>query len=88
MDEIKNIFNPFRLSQYDFEEETVINQIKKLFDQAVHCHFPHPVGDVIGPENFYKKSVGSIFKSMPDLERRDYIVISGISGFFSFSSNS
>ena len=79
MDETKNIFNPFRLSQYHFEEKKVLNQIKKLFDQDVHCHFPHPIGDVIGRENFYKKSVGSIFKSMPDLERRDYIVISGTS---------
>ncbi|PQM60197.1 MAG: polyketide cyclase [Rhodobacteraceae bacterium] len=77
MDEIKNIFNPFRLSQYDFEEEMVINQIKKLFDPDAYCHLPYPIGDVIGLENFYKKSVGSIFKSMPDLERRDYIVISG-----------
>ena len=79
MDKTKNIFNPFRLSQYHFEEKKVIKQIKKLFDQAVNCHFPHPIGDVMGPEDFYKKSVGSIFKSMPDLERRDYIVISGTS---------
>ena len=58
MDEIKNIFNPFRLSQYDFEEETVINQIKKLFDPDAYCHLPYPIGDVIGLENFYEKSTG------------------------------
>ena len=55
MDEIKNIFNPFRLSQYDFEEETVINQIKKLFDPDAYCHLPYPIGDVIGLENFYTR---------------------------------
>ena len=76
MDEIKNIFNPFRLSQYDFEEETVINQIKKLFDPDAYCHLPYPIGDVIGLENFYKKSVGSIFKA--GTPSRVYIIPFGL----------
>lgn len=78
MNTIKSLFKPVRLSQYDFEEVNVRTQLHKLFDEAAVCHLPHPFGDVLGPDNFYTKSIGPLFHSIPDLERRDHIVISGV----------
>ena len=78
MENPKIIFNPFRLSQYNFDAESVKRQACSLFKKNAICHLPHPIDDVVGPEDFYDKSIGSLFKSIPDLERRDYIVIAGL----------
>ena len=78
MDKIKRLFKPIRQSQYDFDEPKVKAQLLKLFSDNTVCHLSHPFGDVIGPENFYTKCLAPLFHSMPDLERRDHIVISGV----------
>jgi predicted ester cyclase len=78
MDKIKRLFKPIRQSQYDFDEPKVKAQLLKLFSDNTVCHLSHPFGDVIGAENFYAKCLAPLFHSMPDLERRDQIVISGV----------
>ena len=78
MSTIKVLFKPLRLSQYNFDEINVKNQIHALFDESALCHLTYPFGDVIGPDKFYETSIGPLFNSMPDLERRDHIVISGV----------
>jgi len=48
-----------------------------LFHEKADIHLSYPFGDMSGPSDFYNKSLKCLFESMPDLERRDYIVIAG-----------
>ena len=75
--QLKEMIKPLRLSMYDFIEKEVRKQLDEIFHEEAVIHLSHPFGDMDGPRNFYDKSLKSLFNSMPDLERRDYIVISG-----------
>ena len=76
MTKIKHLFKPIRQSQYDFDESNVKAQLLKLFSDNTVCHLSHPFGDAVGAENFYETCLAPLFHSMPDLVRRDHIVIS------------
>ncbi|WP_076446419.1 ester cyclase [Roseivivax lentus] len=43
-------------------------------------HLCHPFGDVQGPGAFYDAALGPLRKALPDLERRDWIVMAGHDG--------
>ena len=74
---LKELIKPLRLSMYNFSEDGVREQLNTLFHKDAIIHLSHPFGDITGPANFYSKSLKPLFISMPDLERRDYIVIAG-----------
>lgn len=74
---LKQTFKPFRMAQYSFSEEGVFEQLNKLLAPSVKVHMCSPFGDIFGAENFYKEVLQTLFVAMPDLERRDYIVLSG-----------
>lgn len=40
----------------------------------------HPLGTVAGPEGFFERAIGPLYRAMPDLERRELIVIEGADG--------
>jgi len=62
---------------YNFSEKRVKKNLSALFHDKADIHLSHPFGDISGPSEFYNKSLKFLFESMPDLERRDYIVIAG-----------
>ncbi len=68
---------PLREAQYDFEEGSVRAALAALCDADTVFHHCHPFGDLIGPEAFYEASYAPLLAAMPDLERRDWIVMSG-----------
>ena len=74
---LKELIKPLRLSMYEFTQDGVREQLNTLFHEDAIIHLSHPFGDITGPANFYSKSLKPLFISMPDLERRDYIVIAG-----------
>ena len=74
---LKELIKPLRLSMYEFTEDGVREQLNTLFHEDAIIHLSHPFGDITGPAHFYSKSLKPLFISMPDLERRDYIVIAG-----------
>ena len=47
-----------------------------IADDAV-IHMAHPLGDMTGPAELYEKVYAPLYHSIPDLERRDYIVMAG-----------
>ena len=75
--QLKEMIKPLRLSMYDFTEKEVRKQLDKIFHEEAIIHLSHPFGDMNGPSDFYDKSLKLLFNSMPDFERRDYIVVSG-----------
>ena len=73
----KKLFKPLRLSMYDFNENSVRKELETLVDSNAIIHLSFPLNDTVGPDSFYDLSYKKLFHSFPDLERRDYIVISG-----------
>ena len=73
----KKLFKPLRLSMYDFNENSVRKELETLIDINAIIHLSFPLNDTVGPDAFYDLSYKKLFHSFPDLERRDYIVISG-----------
>ena len=74
---LKELIKPLRLSMYSFTEDGVRSSLESLFDEEAIIHLSHPFGDILGPTSFYNQALKPLFESMPDLERRDYIVIAG-----------
>ena len=74
---LKELMKPLRFSMYEFTESGVQEQLNTLFHEDAIIHLSYPFGDITGPANFYSKALKPLFLSMPDLERRDYIVIAG-----------
>lgn len=66
-----------RAAQYDFDATAVKAALVAICDDGAIFHHCHPIGDVIGPEAFYDAAYAPLLVAMPDLERRDWIVIAG-----------
>jgi len=73
----KALIAPLRQAMYDFCKTGVRSALKDLLSPDVILHLPHPFGDQTGAEKFYTICFDPLLKALPDLERRDYIVISG-----------
>lgn len=73
----KSLLQPLRLAMYNFDAARVRRAIHGIFSADVTIRLPHPLGTLHGVDALYDHAYAPLFKSMPDLERRDYIVISG-----------
>ena len=73
----KALIAPLRAAMYDFSEDGVRAALGDLMAPDAICHFAHPLRDMTGPEEFYAKAYAPLFDALPDLERRDYIVMGG-----------
>ena len=62
---------------YDFSRTGVTTALETLLTPDVIVHMCHPLGDMTGPEALYKICYAPLFNALPDLERRDYIVMAG-----------
>ena len=66
-----------RAAMLDFEEAAVRAALSDLITADAVIHMPYPLGDLIGPSDFYDTCYAPLFEAMPDLERRDWIVVGG-----------
>ncbi|AXT36736.1 polyketide cyclase [Phaeobacter sp. LSS9] len=48
-----------------------------LFSAEAEIHLCHPIGDMTGPDALYRTAYAPLLRAMPDLERRDWIVMAG-----------
>lgn len=62
---------------YDFTEISVRKELEKIVKNDALIQIGYPINDTTGPDNLYKMSYQKLNHTFPDLERRDYIVISG-----------
>ncbi|PTX55532.1 putative ester cyclase [Litoreibacter ponti] len=62
---------------YDFEEAPVRAALDAAFAPDAVIHLCHPFGDLTGPALLYDHAFEPLFGAIPDLERRDWIVIEG-----------
>ncbi len=73
----KALIAPLRAAMYDFDADTVCAALSDLIAPDAVVHMPHPFGDMTGPEALYDACYAPLLHAMPDLERRDWIVMGG-----------
>ena len=73
----KALIAPLRAAMYDFDETAVRSALAALIAPDAVIHMPWPFGDLVGPEALYEVCYAPLFASLPDLERRDWIVMAG-----------
>ncbi|MTH95933.1 polyketide cyclase [Roseibium sp. RKSG952] len=62
---------------YDFEEETVLEVLERTCSRDVLFRLCHPFEDTNGVRGYYDTAYRPLLRAIPDLERRDTIVIAG-----------
>ncbi|MFT5226028.1 MAG: putative ester cyclase [Polaribacter sp.] len=75
----KTILEPVRHALYDYAEDSVKAALNKAFTSDALIQLSHPFGTLSGPEALYEIAYKPLQASIPDVERRDHIVISGSS---------
>jgi len=66
-----------RNEMYNFTEAGVKAKLKQLLVAEAEVKFGFPLGEMTGRAALYETVYAPLFKALPDLERRDYIVIAG-----------
>ncbi|WP_271949101.1 ester cyclase [Ruegeria faecimaris] len=73
----KALIAPLREAMYNFDETGVRAALQAVIAPDAVIHMPHPFGDLTGSQELYDACYTPLLKSMPDLERRDWIVMGG-----------
>ena len=71
---------PLRAAMADFDATAVRAALDALIAPEAVLHMAHPLGDLAGPAALWKTAYAPLFEAMPDLERRDWIVMAGNDG--------
>lgn len=77
MTDVFEAFTHWRTSQRRVDIDGLKKAADTLFDDAAIVHMCHPFGDIKGADRWIDQSYQPLLQAMPDLERRDTIVIHG-----------
>ena len=72
----KELVAPLRAAMVDFSEAGVRGAIERVLAPGALVRLCHPFGDM-DAGSFYDRAYAGLFRALPDLERRDYIVMAG-----------
>ncbi len=73
----KQIVAKLRSALYDCSSSDLPVVMAEVFAENCEIHLSHPFEDLSGPVELYEKAFSPLLQAIPDLERRDYIVIGG-----------
>ncbi len=76
----KALIAPLRAAMHDFSEAGVRGALSDVVSSRALCRFAHPLGEMVGPDALWQGAYAALFDAVPDLERRDYIVVAGPDG--------
>jgi len=62
---------------YDYQPDTVKAALSKAFHRNATVHLAFPFEDLDGADGLYRHAFAPLHTALPDLERRDTIIISG-----------
>ncbi|MDC3287054.1 ester cyclase [Alphaproteobacteria bacterium] len=74
---IKAALTPFREVLYNASASGLKSACKVLFDTDVICRYAHPIGEGQGTEFLLNTVFFPLLDALPDLERRDYLIVAG-----------
>lgn len=75
--QMKQAILPLREAAADFDEASVKTALEKVFTPDAEIRLCRPFGDLTGSAELYDKAFSPLLAAMPDLERRDLIVMGG-----------
>ena len=73
----KALIAPLRDSLYDLDADAARRELDRVVAPDASLKHCHPFGTLEGPDAFWREALLPLIRSMPDLERRDYIVMAG-----------
>ena len=73
----KDRINALRAALYDIEPAQLAQQLGQVFASECGIHLAQPFEDLAGPEELVGRVYLPLIKAIPDLERRDFIVMAG-----------
>jgi len=73
---LKSLIQPLRKAMADFSARDVQAALDKLLSEQTTVRLSHPLADMPGAQ-FYERVYAPLFQAMPDLERRDLILVAG-----------
>ena len=76
-DALKSLIGPYREAMADASETTVRPALSDLFSPDAKLNLCHPFGALKGPDAYWQTCLAPLLTAMPDLERRDMIVMAG-----------
>ena len=74
----KSFFGRFRSVLYDCDASQLRQQLASLCNGGCAARLAYPIGDLQGPSSLYEEGYAPLLAAIPDLERRDYIVVGGL----------
>ena len=66
------------LAMRNFDPISVKSGLADFMALDAKVHLCHPFGDMEGPEMLYEVAYAPLFTALPDLERRDWIISTGM----------
>lgn len=73
----KALIAPLRKALYDYDEVQVRNTLTRVFRPDARVRLSFPFEDLAGPQGLFESALLPLSQAMPDLERRDTIVMAG-----------
>lgn len=74
---VKEVLNPFQKAAASFEAASVRQVLGELIAPDARINYCYPFGDFAGANALYETCYSPLLTAMPDLERRDMIVMAG-----------
>ncbi len=76
----KRLFSRFRAALYDCDASTLPEQLGTMCSDECAIRLPHPMRDVTAVAGLIEHGYGPLQAAIPDLERRDYVMVGGEEG--------
>jgi predicted ester cyclase len=76
-EQLKSAFAPFRHALATADAASLRPALGLAFAPDAKLHLCHPFGDMTGPDALHDRAYAPLLAAMPDLERRDMIVLAG-----------
>ncbi|MFN2287522.1 MAG: ester cyclase, partial [Chromatocurvus sp.] len=74
---LRRLLQPLRACQYDYDAQRLRRTLAETVAADATLQLFHPVGTLTGPDAFYTNAYEPLAHAVPDLERRDTIVLAG-----------
>jgi len=74
---LRQVIAPLRAALYDLNGENARRAIGEVFAPDAPVHLAHPFETLASPDALWTDALGLLARAMPDLERRDTMVLAG-----------
>jgi predicted ester cyclase len=73
----KQLISKFRAALYDCDAAKLKAQLREVFAPDCDIHLASPFEDMAGPDDLFDRVYTPLLAAIPDVERRDFIVMAG-----------